>query len=33
MLGSDAYFLEESAHASLKVVSKDYFRDEGTKKI
>ena len=28
MLGSNTYFLEVSAYVSLKVASKDYFRDE-----
>ena len=33
MLGSDTYFLEESAHVSLKVATKNFFRDKETMKI
>ena len=33
MVGSDTYFVELSAHVSLKVASKDYFRDKATMKI
>ena len=33
MVGSDTSFQELRAHVSLKVNSKDYFRDKGTMKI
>ena len=33
MPGSDTYFLEVSAHVSLKVATKDSFRDNETIKI
>ena len=33
MAWSDAYFLEVSAHISLKVATKDYFRDKETENL
>ena len=33
MAWSDAYFLEVSAHVSLKAATKDYFRDKEIMKI
>ena len=33
MPGWDTYFLEVSAHVSLKVATKDYFRDKETMRI
>ena len=33
MPSSDTYFLEVSAHVSLKKATKDYFRDQETMKI
>ena len=33
MPASDTYFLEVSAHVSLKVATNDYFRDKESMKI
>ena len=33
MPACDTYFIEVGAHASLKVVTEDYFRDKETMKI
>ena len=33
IVGSETYFLELSAHVSLKVASKDYFGDKETMKV